>query len=117
MRTMNDKVFLKVFDEKGVIVSTTPSGVKFIGNYDSLVKSEAIADGPDGIKSGDTIYVRGVSVKSVWAKCTYRLADGTLGVLAPKEEVVLVDPKSIPSTLCSRPPPTPTPSDGKVYTP
>lgn len=91
MRTLSDKVLAKPFSEKGVIVSTTASGIKFVGNYDHLVKSEVIADGPDGIKAGDTIYVRGTAVKQDWARTAFDLGSGVVGVLVPREAVVIVD--------------------------
>jgi hypothetical protein len=89
---MDNRVLLEPFSEKGIIVSTTPAGIKFVGNYDSLVKTKALADGPDGIKAGDTIYVKGISVKAPWSKTAYPLGNGVVGVLAPREDVVLVEP-------------------------
>ncbi len=92
MRTLDNRVLLRPFDEKGVIISTTPGGIRFVGNYDHLVKSVALADGPDGIKTGDTVYCKGVSVRAPWAKAAYDLGNGTIGILAPREDVVLVEP-------------------------
>lgn len=91
MRTLDNRVLVKPFSEKGVIVSTTAAGIKFVGNYDHLVKSQAIADGPDGIKAGDTIFVSGTAVKAQWARTAYDLGGGKVGVLVPREHVILVE--------------------------
>jgi hypothetical protein len=91
MRTLDNRVLLRPFEEKGVIVSTTPGGIKFVGNYDHLVKSVALADGPDGIRAGDTVFVSGTSVKAPWAKCVYNLGELGTGVLAPRDAVILVE--------------------------
>lgn len=102
MRTVDGRVFARPFTEKGVIVSTTPSGIRFVGNYDHLVKTEALADGADDIKAGDTIYVTGTSVKQQWAKVAYDLGDGKVGVLIPREAIVLIErlyPVSLPPVV------------------
>ena len=91
MRTTDTRVLVKPFSEKGVIVSKTASGIPFVGNYDHLVKSEALADGPDDIKTGDIIYVAGTSVKAPWAKVAYDLGEGRVGILVPREHVVLIE--------------------------
>lgn len=91
MRTTDKRVLAKPFSEKGIIISTTAGGIKFVGNYDHLVKSEVIADGPDGIKIGDTVYVQGTAIKQLWAKTIYDVGNGILGVLVPIEFIVLVD--------------------------
>lgn len=96
MKTMDNRVLVRPLDEKGIIVSTTPGGIRFIGNYDHLVKSVALADGPDGIKEGDTIFVSGTSVKLPWAKTVFDLGDGRVGVLVPREYVILVEGNSCP---------------------
>jgi hypothetical protein len=92
MRTISDSVLLVPLTEKGIIVSKTASGIPFVGNYDHLVKSVALADGPDGIRTGDTVYVSGTQVKQPWAKIAYDLGNGVVGVLAPRAAIVLVDP-------------------------
>ena len=90
MRTMDNRVLLAPLNEKGIIVSTTPGGIKFVGNYDHLVKSVALADGPDGIEVGDEVFVKGTSVRAPWAKTVYDLGNGQVGILAPREDIVLV---------------------------
>lgn len=93
MKTLDKKLLLKPLTEKGVMKSRTPAGIPFVGNYDHLVKSEALADyPPENIKTGDMVYIRGTAVKAQWARTVYDLGDGREGVLAPLEEVVLVEP-------------------------
>jgi hypothetical protein len=94
MRTMDNRVLVTPPTEKGVIISTTQGGIKFVGNYDTLVKTEAVADGPDGIKAGDAIFISGTSVKQPWAKVVYDVGHGKTGVLVPREAVILVEPKA-----------------------
>ena len=91
MRTLADLVLVKPFTEKGVIVSQTAAGIKFVGNYDHLVKSEALADSGADIKTGDIVYVSGTAVKAQWAKTVYELGLGRTGVLVPRQHVVLID--------------------------
>ena len=112
MRTLYDVVLARSFDEKGIIVSKTTSGISFVGNYETLVHSVALADGPDGIKTGDIIYVKGTSVKAPWARLIFALADGQKGVLVPRLDVVLVE--AAPAYV-DRPRPLPTSIPGLRY--
>jgi hypothetical protein len=95
MRTVDGRVLAEPFSEKGTMVSTTASGVRYVGNYDHLLKTTALADGPEGIKTGDSIYCKGVSVRAPWAK-SFDLGLGRSAILIPLAEVVIVDtPKDI----------------------
>jgi len=95
MRTLDGRIMVEPFKETGIKASTSASGIRYIGNYDSLESSVAIADCPGAdIKKGDVVYVAGTSVKAPWAKLVFDLGAGVKGVLVPKEAVVLVDPKS-----------------------
>ncbi len=102
MRTIDTRVFVAPFPEKGVMQSKTASGIAYVGNYDHLVRSFALADGPQGIKTGDAIYVAGTAVRAPWAKQAFKVGD-VEGVLVPIEQVVLIDP---PQTV-ALPPPVP----------
>ena len=90
VRSMNDQVMAVPFSEKGVIVGESPTGIRFVGNYDALVFTKALADGPENIKAGDVLFVKGTGVKQQWAKSIYDLGDGTKFILIPKSEVLLV---------------------------
>lgn len=91
MKTVNNVVLVKPFAEKGIIMTQSATGIAYVGNTSSLMKSTVLADGPNGIKTGDIIYVSGQSSKAPWTKLIYELWDGVTGILVPLEAVVLVE--------------------------
>jgi hypothetical protein len=93
MRTTDSRVLVKPFEERGVTVRKSDSGILSVTQYDTLAKTVALADGPYDIKAGDIIFASGTSVKAPWAKVSYDLGNGVLGILMPREAVVLIEPK------------------------
>lgn len=100
MKTIDGNIFAKPFDESGIIVNKTNSGLKYVGNYDTLIKTEVLADSAWGILEGDIVYVKGTSTKEHWAKTVYEI-NGVKGIFVPKDNVTLVesDPNSVHAQL------------------
>lgn len=95
MRTLNGNILAVPFEEKGVMVSQNASGIKFVGNYDHLVKTRVLADGPEGIKAGDVIHVRGTSTKTDWARGIFQFGE-TKAILVPVTAIVGVNIETMP---------------------
>jgi hypothetical protein len=97
MKTLNDLICATPFPFTGAQTETRGSGLKQVANFTGLVGLRVLADGPDGVQKGDTVYVSGRDVKT-YGQNKFKLPDGTECIFVPKSSVYLKD-FGVPSTL------------------
>ena len=89
MRTANNLVCCEIFPFTGIKTEKRESGLLQMANHSELVALRVLADGPDGIMSGDTVYVSGKDVKAPWAQVHYKIGDKQ-GMFAPLSSIFMV---------------------------
>jgi hypothetical protein len=99
---MNDLVMTEPFETRGMQVGQTASGLAVSKSHTALTPLKVLADGPDGIRAGDIVYVPGTCSVQPWATKGKMELEGTPCIFIPKSEVKLVRPTP-------KPPPAPTP--------
>lgn len=105
MKSANNFICTVPFSFTGVQLETRASGLRQVANHTGLVGLQVLMDDTEGrVHAGDTIYVLGTDVKSVWGTKRIKLPSGEEGLFVPWSEVKAVDRKPI-----VKPPPPPTP--------
>ena len=93
MKTLNGTVCCTPYAFTGLQVEQRASGLKQMANYSVLTTLTALADGPEGIKSGDSILVDGRGVKQPWGISRFKLPDGTECIFVPISAIYGVESK------------------------
>ena len=91
MRSLNDTFACTVFPFTGNTTETRASGMKQMTTLTGLVSLMAVAEGPEGVKVGDRVYVAGKDVRAPWAQNKHKLPDGREFILVPKHAAVLIE--------------------------
>lgn len=87
---INDKVALEPFPEN-VVVKEVKGGMIMPKQKGTLTKLRVVYGG-NGFTAGDSVYLRSELFAALWAKEIFEV-EGQRFILAPKDQVVLVDPR------------------------
>jgi hypothetical protein len=90
-RSLNNMVACEPFAKHGIQAKVAASGLVMAENYTTLTKLAVVADGPDGIKAGDFVFVSGRLNNHPWAKEVLEREDGKKFILVPIQHVAMVE--------------------------
>jgi hypothetical protein len=91
LRSLNGNVATVPFSKHGLQAKVATSGLVLAENYTKLTPLRVVADGPDGIKTGDIAYVEGKFNNQPWAKAELEKPDGSKFILVPLIHVAMVE--------------------------
>ena len=101
-RSLNNQVAVAPFPKHGIQPKVQLSGLVLAENYQILTPLMAVADGPDGIVTGDIVYLEGKLNNQPWAKAVLERPDGVKFILAPLLSVSMVERSEEEEELCYR---------------